>query len=580
MIIPRHPGALRVWRTLTRLAGAAVFAAACAAVCAAVAPGVARGQAAPQASIVPATHSVYDWLQQQRVFGRLPEYEDEERPMSRSTILRHLRTLQRDSAQLSATDRALLADYLNEFDFERLEKNGLFRKALVEHPPQGVIDAVRERRDPYLYAGPVGDSTLTAALWVRKGWGEGWSAGAGRNDYAYLWTKGVRAFVNSTSGFGFHGEVDLGVANDAWIYRLDPRLGVNERFLQDSTFPPAAYEAWVSYQRHNLFIAMGKGAASIGPAVTDPLVLRVGAPSLGQLRLTIGPPKLHLTFLQGQLDGDVRTDTSIVNGQTDVTRSPVQRWVSLTRITWNPTSRIGLTLHQMTVYSQRGIDFEYLNPLLPSLYGGLDKGDPDNGFVGIDAIARPLNGTELKYSVLIDDAQGFNFKPFGNQWAKVAVMAGLEQRLPYDIRLGFSYTRDDAYTYTSHVPTDAWEISGVPLGPQIGPNADEVAFRLTRWFPWRTRLMIGTRHIREGLDPVDAQGNVTVVGGNIGDTVDAMGPFLVGSDLQTYRLDEVEIESEPIRGFTISARMQSIVGISGTRVPGTHTWFLRWSYGF
>jgi hypothetical protein len=566
--------------TVRRITIAAAFVA----LCIAMPSGVAHPQSV-QASIVPATHSVYDWLDQQRVFGRLPGYEAEERPMSRGTILAHLRTVERDSAHLSRTDRALLTDFLNEFDFKRLEANGLFRKSLIENPPKGVIDAVRDRRDPYIYAGPIGDSTITGAFWVRKGSGEGWSSGAGVNEYAYLWTRGLRAFVNSSSGLGFHVELDMAYANDAWLYRLDPRLRVNETFLNDTTFPPTAYETWVSFQRHNLFIAMGKGASAFGPGVTDPLVLREGAPSLGQFRITLGPQKLHLTFVQAQLDGAQETDTTFVSGKPIVATSPVPRWVAMTRVTWNPIPQLGVTLHQMTVYSLRGVDFEYLNPLLPSLFGGTDKASDDNGFVGADVIGRPFKGTELTASALIDDAKGYNFKPFGHDTAKVALNLSAQQRLPLDIRLGLSYTKVDPFTYTNHVATDAWTISGVPLGPAIGPNADEVAIRLTRWFPWRTRVMIGTRHIRKGLDPLDATGNVlNVVGGDLGEPLNATGgvygSFLTGSDLQEYRLDELEFESEPIRGLHMTAAMQSIAIIKGTRVPGTHSWFLRWSYGF
>jgi hypothetical protein len=589
MIGSRKPIALSARRSLRRCALAALLFTASAA----VPLSLVRAQST-QASIVPATHSVYDWLQQQRVFGRLPGYEGEELPMSRGTILGHLLTLQRDSAKLSRTDRALLADFLNEFDFKRLEANGLFRKSLlkslVADPPSGVIDEVLARRDPYLYAGTIGDSTITGALWVRKGWGEGWSGGAGVNDYAFLWTKGLRAFVNSSSGLGFHAEFDMAVANDAWIYRLDPRLGVNEQFLTDSTFPPTAYETWVSFQRKNLFIAMGKGAASFGPAVTDPLVLRVGAPSIGQLRISVGPPILHLTFMTGQLDGFAQTDTALVNGQPIVSTSPVPRWVALTRITWNPIPQFGFTLHQMTVYSLRGLDFEYLNPLLPALFGGRDKGGPtgsaDNGFVGADIIGRPFKGTELTGSVLVDDAKGYAISPFGSDSAKLAINVSGEQRLPFDIRLGVSYTKIDAFVYTNHIATNAWTISGVPLGPAMGPNADEVAFRVTRWFPWRTRVMIGTRRIRKGLDVLDAHGNVVYIsGGDLGEGENSggtstYGAFLAGSDLQTYRLDELAFESEPIRGLRVTAAMQSIVVIKGTRVPGAHTWFLRWSYGF
>ncbi|MBI3569059.1 MAG: hypothetical protein HY084_12755 [Gemmatimonadetes bacterium] len=581
MTVPHSLASRWLARSLPRLLGAPALAV-CVALLSAKAVGAQSHPADQvQASVVPAWHSVYDWLQQQRVFGRLPAYEGEERPMSRGTILQHLRTLQRDSMRLSGADRALLRDFVNEFDFKRLESNGLFRKALVEDIPQGAIDGLRERRDPYVYAGHLGDSTISAALWVRKGWGEAWSGGAGRNDYAYLWTKGVRAFVNSTSGFGFHAELDNATANDAFIYRLDPRLASYEAFLSDSANPPTPYETWVSYQRPKLFIAMGKGSASFGPAVTDPVVLRDGAPSMGQFRITFGPPVLHLTFMHGQLGGDTQTDTSWINGRQVVTTSPVPRWVALTRVTWNPSPKFSATLHQMTLYSRRGIDFEYLNPLLPSLFGGLDKGSADNGFLGLDLVGRPIAGTELKGSWLVDDAAGLTFKPFGTGWAKIASTVGAEQRLPYDVRLGVSYSRVDAYVYSNQNGSDAWEMYGVPMGAALGPNSDEVAVRLTRWFPWRTRVMIGTRHVRKGLNPIDANGNVIRdVGGDITTTTDTYGPFLAGSDLQTYRHDEVELESEPIRGLRMTARMNSIVVIGGTRTPGMHSWMLRWSYGF
>ena len=75
---------------------------------------------AQQSSIVPATHSIYDWLFTQRVFGRLPDYNMEVRPTSRGVILGHLRKLATDSATMSGTDRGLLRDFLNEFHHLRL----------------------------------------------------------------------------------------------------------------------------------------------------------------------------------------------------------------------------------------------------------------------------------------------------------------------------------------------------------------------------------------------------------------------------------------------------------------------------
>lgn len=540
-----------------------------------------------QSSIVPATHPVYEWLHQQRVFGRLPDFESEVRPTSRSVILGHLRTLLRDSTELSATDRGLLADFLNEFDFDRLRENGLFRRRLLDSLPRGLWRAAWERRDPYLFAGTIGDTSITGALWLQKGWGEGWQSGTGKTDYGFIWAKGWRMFVNSSSGFGFHLQADMATANSKFVLRADPRLGVNATFLTDSTYPPAAYESWVSYRRPNFDVALGTGAQVIGPAVTDPLLVRVGAPSMNALRLTIGPPRLHLMVVHGQLAGPAALDTTWIVGKPPlIADDPVPRWVALSRLSWSPSARLTVAIHQMTVYSRRGFDFAFVNPILPSLFGGTDRGgrtggSPDNGFYGFDIVGRPRDGTEAFASVLIDDAAGYNLRAPGSAYQKGALSLGIAQRLPLDVLLSAGWLHVDAFAYTNRIPTDAWTIHDAPMGPEIGPNAEETSIQFSRWFPWRTRITVGSRWARKGLNPVDSLGNVTVdVGGDIRSTTSERREFLLGADVQTWRRDEFGIETEPIRGFHILAQLNSIAVRSGTRTPGLHTWLIRWRYGW
>ena len=64
---PRAFPARRWWRTAVRI----VAAASCLALLSAAVPDAALNA---QASIVPATHSVYGWMEEQRVFGRIPGY--------------------------------------------------------------------------------------------------------------------------------------------------------------------------------------------------------------------------------------------------------------------------------------------------------------------------------------------------------------------------------------------------------------------------------------------------------------------------------------------------------------------------
>src|SRR5690349_12656483 len=99
-----------------------------------------------QASIVPASHPVYDWLLQERIEGRLPTYQHEVRPMSRATIVGHLKTLAAMEDKLSAGERKLLNDFRNEFEMDRLVANRGWTGPFLRGLPGSIPGAIRDRR--------------------------------------------------------------------------------------------------------------------------------------------------------------------------------------------------------------------------------------------------------------------------------------------------------------------------------------------------------------------------------------------------------------------------------------------------
>lgn len=535
-----------------------------------------------QSSLVPALHPVYDWLEMQRVNGFAPSYQHEVRPQSRATIVALLQSLEKDSLKLSRAHRLLLRDFLNEFDMQRLMANHLFTGEFVRKFPGSLIPAIKNRRDPVLYAAQSPDSLFSGAIYAEIGLGDLRVTQGGQTKSGYLSTKGFKAFANTSFGVGLHVEAINGaISQNRELLALDEKLGSAYGYRTAQRDASSIFETFISYRRPWLELHLGRGSLAMGPAVTDPLVIRPEAPNIGFFRLQIGNTKLNLVSLQGSLDADPQMTQQIYNGDTITVKSAPERWVSLQRLTWQPINQFTLALHEMSIYSARGLDFDYLNPVNPQFFSQWDKGDRDNSFAGIDVITRPVRGTELFGSLLIDDIKELA-QLFKLDTSKVIVTLGARQRLLQNLQLGASYTRSDAFMYSHFQRLNTWEQSGRPLGQSIGPNAKEFAVRLTTWLPLRTRLMVGMRNIKQGLNPVDIEGHETVnVGGNLFEGEANKYPGLFnGADVYDTRRLELELETELIRALNISLKVRDSKVTGGLQLQSNRSLDFRLRYGY
>lgn len=535
-----------------------------------------------QSSLVPALHPVYDWLEMQRVNGFAPTYQHEVRPQSRATIAALLQALEQDSLKLSRAHRLLLRDFLNEFDMQRLIANRMFTRNFFRNLPRSIATAAKKRTDPVLYAAQSRDSLFSGAMYFEFGLGDLRVTEGGQTKSGYLSAKGFKAFANTSFGFGFHVEAEnAAISKNRELLALDEKLGTAYGYRTAQRDASSSFETFVSYRRPWLEMHLGRGSLAMGPALTDPLIIRPEAPNIGFFRFQIGNAKINLVSLQGSLDADPEFMQQVYNGDTITVKTAPQRWVSLQRLTWQPAKQFTLALHEMSIYSARGLDFDYLNPVNPQFFSQWDKGDRDNSFAGIDVVARPVRGTELFGSLLIDDIKELT-QLFKLDTSKVILSGGVRQRLLQNVQLGASYTRSDAYMYSHFQRLNTWEQSGRPLGHSIGPNATEMAVRLTSWLPLRTRLMVGTRYIKQGLNPVDIEGNETKdVGGNLFEGKANNYPGLFnGADVYDTRRLELEMQTEFIRSLNISLKLQDSKVTGGLQLRSNRTLDFRLRYGF
>lgn len=535
-----------------------------------------------QSSLVPALHPVYDWLEMQRVNGFAPSYQNEVRPQSRATIVALLHALENDSLKLSGAHRKLLRDFLNEFDMSRLIANRGFTREFFGGLPRSVVPAVKQRKDPVLYASQTADSVFSGAFYLNAGLGSLRQTTNGETASGYLSAYGFKAFVNTSFGLGMHAEgVNYSINDHRELLQRDDKWSAPYQYRVEKSDAASVYEAFISYRRPYVEAHFGHGSLSMGPSVTDPIIVRPTAPNLSFFRLQVGTPKLNFVSLQGALESDPYLTTTISGGDTVPTRKSAQRWFAMQRLTWQPAKQLTLALHELTVYSARGVDIDYVNPVNLAFLSQRDKGDRDNLFIGADVIVRPIAGTEVFATTLLDDIKRLS-QLATLDTSKLILTIGARQKLLQNLQFATSYTRSDAFTYSHWLPLNAWEQNGKALGQGIGPNATEVAARVTSWLPLRTRVMVGMRSIKKGLNPVDTTGRETVnVGGNLlnGEANNYPGLFN-GADVYKTRLTELEIETELIRALNISFKLQDAKITGGAQLPSNRYFDFRLRYGF
>ena len=499
-----------------------------------------------------------------------------------------LRKLAADSMSIAPAHRALLRDFLNEFDMRRLVANRMFTKKFARNLPGSLLESISARTDPVLYAGITSDSVFGGAVYFNYGLGE-MVLKQGTTSSGYLATKGFKAFVNASFGLGFHVEADnVSITSNRFLLAHDEKWGSEFVYRDHGTRNAStSSEAYISFRAPFVEMHLGTGSSAVGPAVTDPLILRPDAPNIASFRLQVGKPVLNLLYTLGHLDSDP-FDVKVlsISGDSIVVRRQYERWVAMQRLTWQPIPKFTLALHEMTVFSARWLDLDYLNPTNPQFFSQAGKGDLDNSFAGADVVVRPVAGTELFGSLLIDDLVKLtSLLTFSSDTTKVIATVGVHQRLLSNVHFGASYTRSDPFTYTHKYFLNTWENVGRPLGQSIGPNAKEYAARVISWLPMRTKIMTGIRFIQRGLNPVDANGKeIENVGGNllegdVGVNFSWKGLFY-HADVQDVHLLELEAETEVIRGLHVSIKVQDTHVTRGLQLPTNQFVDFRLRYGF
>jgi hypothetical protein len=297
---------------------------------------------------------------------------------------------------------------------------------------------------------------------------------AGEADYDDEWGPGS---VSLWSGASFHPtpnvtlyeEIDIGRGREIIGEEGETASRRTNRWKWDYTAD--FRRAYVSYRRGRFEALFGRQSLFWGPGYGGSLILSDNSPAFDMLLLSarFGPVKaMAFSAMLDKMWGE--------HGNPPY-RYLANRYLSGHRVDWVVNDRIELGLSELVLYGGdvRGIELQYINPLLPyyatQWNSATDRRD-DNVMACAEFAVRPVDGLKVYGQFLVDD-----FSYGGGDPNALGYIAGFYLSDP----LGLSgadfraeYTRVDSWTYTHLEPDKQFTHYGWVIGHELGPDADQL----------------------------------------------------------------------------------------------------------
>ncbi len=509
-----------------------------------------------QAEHVEVTHPVYEFLNRMQLRGLTPGYSRAMLPLERKAVTAFIRSLSdadesATAAKLTGAESTLLARFEEEFV---AEADGMQQATvLFDTPVADVVSASLDDREKYLYRWRSEDGSSTFHMELLASLEYRALMDDDRKTNVTLGQLGGR-FRGTLGGvFGYGLMATNGTAKgDRALAMSDHQLRRNFNFADlDKDFFDFS-EAYVTASWDWGAVALGREKRLIGSGYGNKFLISTNAQPFDAVQFTAHAGDVRFLFLHGFL----LSEKEFVDNYRPYYDS---KYLAIHRLEADLFDALRFGVFESVIYSQREIDFGYLNPV--NFYKSAEHagGDRDNPMLGFDLATLFVPGSQLYGSWLIDDV---DFARWGDDWwgNKFIWQGGIANAslLPNtDVTL--EYTRIEPYVYSHRLAGNQYTHNGDALGLELPPNSDEWYVAMRHWLSADLWMTLEVHRRRHGRNEVDEDGNVLV---NHGADIYESLAYQRDSDIAAFLdgpLDEslmftLGARYEPIRNFVFHAR--------------------------
>lgn len=466
-----------------------------------------------QVETVPANDRVYDFLKRMQINGVI-DYNSSILPLSRAKVADYLKEIsdrvtsdfdksgRTEQVLLTKVDKEMLKDYINEYEYEitgsTKESMGFLNKPIWEY-------FVKDKKK-YFYKFNDSIATLFVNLqgYMNQGLSNGDSLGKNAIILGNLGFQ-VRGTIMNTVGFSLRASNGQRIAGDQksldFVTETMPKFRSFYKFKSESNNFDY-YEGYLRYKlgKDNFAVTIGRDAVFYGFGYLDKMFLSNNTVPFSFIKFDLNYGAFAYNFIYGSLKGDSL-------GVKDI----AMKNIVTHKLSVNFSRHVRAGFFEALITSDRPFNFTYLNPFSfirsADYNAGSDQSALNNALMGFDIEVNPIKNFAVQGSLLIDD---LNFSTMFKNENETGGL-GNDNRFAWQLgviwtdaftlpNLSFTaeYTRINPFVYTHRTNKSQFTNWSLPLGHNLPPNSDEVAFKFSYDFTNRLNINILYQHQRSG----------------------------------------------------------------------------------
>ncbi len=491
-----------------------------------------------QAEYVPLDHPVYNFLKEMKVRGMVRNLHYDFPNLTRREVIEKINFLWDNRASLSATEKSIIEKYRIEFDYsycDSLRLNyGFFegQNSITERFAAIFSDNIK-----YLYSERNESVNLFFEGVGNYTHGQKFSP---EMNNAEIYDIGIRFRGTALDKFGFAFRMSKGLVSGSRGYapEIDRSLNYSTKFLinQENINNYDITTGYIKYydtpaEDMEVDFLIGREKTKFGLGYHSRLSFSGEGPYMDLVKFRFRYGIFNFYSFHATTVGELHK--GIEDNYTKHFAS------NRFKLSWPGLFDIGMG--QTIVYSGRGIEIGYLNPLIFYKFLEIAMQDRDNGTFFLDFQSDFIPDFEFQLTYFLDETINVN-KPnhFSN---KSAFQAGFLWTRPFsfdDMFLNFEYTYLRPYVYSHRIPGNTYSAYGIILGHPIGPNSREFYLNAAYNFNSRIRAEIEYVGITSGENLYDSEGNIIF---NAGGDIQYSQEKTDGSPEEAYFLDGEKIDN-------------------------------------
>ena len=507
----------------------------------------------PQQENVPLDHQVYVFLKEMKVKNLPINIHDDSPNMSRAEIRKNLECIDSLSTDLSVTEKKLLRKFQNEFYDDLADSTNAYQffgeqAGFSKNSSDILSDKIR-----YVYAYRNEGANYYLTVLGRAVYGQNFKPYINNS---WLYDIGFRFRGTLFDKLGYSLTVQKGGVSGYQDFAtiLEPRLKYNFKFVENIE-NISNYDFTEGYLRYytepvkdmSLAFQIGREKIKFGYGYESKLVLSGDHPLLDFFRINFNYGIFSFTSLHASTVGEFNADRS----------QNFTKLIALNRFKLHFKDFLDFGLGEDIIYSSRGIDLAYLNPLAFYKFEEMSLQDRDNGALWLDLQTNCFKNLEFQITYFLDDNPLGNLQDFSSYINKTGYQIGAFWYSPFsidDLSLVFEYTRIRPYVYSHINPKNSYTAFNQLLGHHIGPNSDEIFLRIAYNFNEKVRFNFDYQYIRHGQNIYDSQGNLVFNAGGDAfvahrDNVDPMRIDFLDGERINQNIFTFNVRYEPYRNF-------------------------------